>query len=344
MAEFIPKNPTDIDIKNTIYSLIQGKQEIHAPKIIDYIFTHFIHLISSASIIALIQNKHTIPSLKQLMSNHLQNICTISISINTFNDLIIFTKCQPNELMFISAIKSNNIPLVAHFLSNKFSPKEDYIYEYTFPTTHNFEILDLFIQYGLPITPRLCMYSEIINHHVQTPNAFPKEFTDIIKRLKKLEEEKNKEDTQKKDKLTRWSQFRKIKIFKSIRNINDLRKVFKTYTLLQLRQTLNDCSVIPNEICFEASFYNTDHAVIQYTYNTYNYVPTICHIMRIPDFTIQFYSICRFYPHLLITIFSLQNPYNSIQNLTLDTTLDTTLATKIKNVNIMYNNINQSPH
>ena len=244
---------------------------------------------------------------------HAQDMCMTNIEPTTFAKIIKLVGYNFNEIMFINSIKMNNIPMIEWFLSNKCSPKEDYVYKCA-----DFEQIDkiilLFVQYGLPITMRLYVFANIMGITIDDIGV-PQSTKDVIARLKETEERKSKTENKKAEMIRKYKSLRKVKIVTG-KKIQHLRQIFESYDFMMLCNAIKEIKVVPDETCYEAALHNSDHRVIKYVYDTYDYIPQVFDIMRIADFKMRFYSLCRFYPNL------------ACFNLTLDM--------KIEKVSVMY--------
>lgn len=218
--------------------------------------------------------------------HHINHLCTSQISSAFFAHLLkIVPSIQLNENMFESSIKAHNLSLIEFFLSNKFIPKEDYVYKYLFPLSINtHKIIELFIQYGLHITPDLFTFINIthikyLNNPPATINPHIHQRIDLITTNQKRLYNK----IMKKTPLTR--------------TLDDLRIFFMFCTLDQLKNLNQYFMIEPDTSCFEASLRNTPHVMI-YVFDTYHYIPHIFDIMTILQIDTRFYVLHRFYPNL----------------------------------------------
>lgn len=231
-----------------------------------------------------------------LTLNQIEILCTTIILPQTFQLILTISKHELNETMFINLMRANNIPMIEYFLSSKFPPQEHYIYNHPYPESMQ-QIIILFIQYGLPISPQLYMFITIMEFDIQIPtiNSISPHITHTMTKLKEYNARKNK--------LKKHTNINKIKNIKKI-DYDNLLLIFETYPYTIFRKKIE---IVPGNLqldqtILQAGLHNPDFKVIIYIYNTYNYIPSLYDVLSIESFKIRWYSLCRFYPSLSSTL------------------------------------------
>jgi hypothetical protein len=229
----------------------------------------------------------------KLVESDLIYLCTTQITEPIFSDLLItyninLTTLPYAETMFINSIKSNNYSMTKLFLDNKFQPKEEYIYNYLISKdeqTNN--IIDLFIKYGLSISPHLYAYIKInCSYNGIVPEC-------ITQNMKKSI-----------DTICDYNYSMLKPRFAQIKNIKHLVRLYEMCSLPEINNMIKKSTkkIEPDNSCFVAALRNPHIEVLLYVFEHYKYVPTVLDIIQIPDLKMRFFVLCKFYPSLVDTI------------------------------------------
>lgn len=217
-------------------------------------------------------NECNIPTL----SSHVEYLCTFQINTKILSKLL--TLKVPTETMLTNVIKhSKNIDLVKLLLDNKIIPTPQHVYG-CFDSKFIEPLLKILMNYGLKMTPELYTYVRMMN--VNVPDVGINISPNIKSRLDVFTEKRKK--------------------FTMIKNIENLRTVFKTYLFEDLKHFLhNSSNVQPDELCFVNSLFNTDDNVMHYVFDTYpSFIPQIIDIIRIEHIERRYFVLHKFYPEL----------------------------------------------
>ena len=202
---------------------------------------------------------------QSITHDHLLRLFQCQISINAFNPItlplltvcsyvptesdLVFL-CTTNninlisyssvETMFINTLKSKNYPLTKLFFDHKFVPKEEYIYNHFVPSNYDADttLINLFISYGLHISPLLYTYIKMQTCAVDTTTLSASPI---------LEQSINTiNSSQHSTQKPRFTQ---------IKNIKNLARLYETSSLSEIKDMIKKSTkkIQPDISCFVAS-------------------------------------------------------------------------------------------
>lgn len=174
--------------------------------------------------------------------------------------------------MLVLSLKNGSEALVKLFLDNKMAPKDEYVYEHL--KINSGKMIGLMMSYGLNVTDEMYMF-------IQMKKLAPSSMFVNVSEKVKMEAE-----------FVICKKMAKTRI-KKIKNLNDLRNIFRWWTLKDYMRMRND--IEPDEICFQNALMNPDENMMKYVFEKYMYVPSIEDIVKISDLGNRWYVLKRFY-------------------------------------------------